>query len=77
MGLRIALVNPKMEGPYPPLGLGYIASYLRRYGSSKYDLRIFDGNSRSDVLGEIEALSRHIVGFPGNSPQIKSAVCLS
>lgn len=75
--VRIALVNPRMEGPYPPLGLGYIASYLRRYGSHGYDLRIFDGNTGEDVAEAIEAFGPHIVGFTGHSPQIKEAVRLS
>lgn len=75
--IKIALVNPKMEGPYPPLGLGYIAAFLRKYGSYKYDLRIIDGNTCPDVKGEIERFQPHIVGFTGHSPQIKEAVELS
>ncbi len=75
--LKICLVNPRMEGPYPPLGLGYIASYLRRYGSYNYDIRILDGNARDDIKKGLLDFDPHIVGFTGHSPQIKEAVVLS
>lgn len=75
--LKIALVNPRMEGPYPPLGLGYIASYLREYGAYDYDIRIIDGNACDGVEEETERFGPDIVGFTGHSPQIKEAVELS
>lgn len=77
MAVRIGLINPKMEGPYPPLGLGYIAGYLRKYGAHEYDIRIFDGNAHEDVRKGIEEFNPHIVGFTGHSPQVKEAVRLS
>lgn len=77
MPIKIGLINPKMEGPYPPLGLGYISSYLRKYGEHKYDIRIIDGNTCKDVRKEIEGFNPDIVGFTGHSPQIKEAVILS
>lgn len=77
MALKIALINPKMEGPYPPLGLGYISSYLRKYGAYSYDLKIIDGNICRDIRGAIEAFSPDIAGFTGHSPQILEAVRLS
>lgn len=75
--IRIALINPKMEGPYPPLGLGYIASYLRRYGRHEYDIRLFDGNVRAELRPDIEAFDPDIAGFTGHSPQALEAVRLS
>ncbi|MBI5827103.1 MAG: B12-binding domain-containing radical SAM protein [Deltaproteobacteria bacterium] len=75
--VKIGLINPRMEGPYPPLGLGYIAAYLRKYGGHRYDLRIIDGNTSKDIKKEIEAFNPAIVGFTGHSPQILQAVGLS
>ncbi len=75
--VRICLVNPRMEGPYPPLGLGYIASYLKRYGNFKYDIRIIDGNARDDLEKGIVEFEPMIVGFTGHSPQIREAVSIS
>lgn len=77
MAVKIGLVNPRMEGPYPPLGLGYISSYLRKYGRHSYDIRIIDGNVCKDVNAEIEAFDPEIVGITGHSPQIKQAVDIS
>ncbi len=77
MSIKIGLINPKMEGPYPPLGLGYITSYLRRYGSHSYDIRIIDGNTCADVKKEVEKFNPDMVGFTGHSPQIMEAVKLS
>ena len=75
--MKIALVNPRMEGPYPPLGLGYIASYLRKFGSYGYEVRIFDGNTADGLEGKITGFSPDLVGFTGHSPQIREAVRLS
>ena len=77
MTLKIGLVNPTMEGPYPPLGLGYIAAYLRKYGSGDFDIRVFDGNVTADLAGDITDYAPHVVGFTGHSPQIREAVELS
>lgn len=77
MPVKIALINPKMEGPYPPLGLGYITSYLRRYGTHGYEIRIIDGNTCPDVRKAVERFNPDMVGFTGHSPQIKEAVRLS
>lgn len=75
--LRICLVNPKLEGPYPPLGVGYIASYLRKYGKYSYIIKIVDGNCCQDVLKEICAFRPNLIGFTALSPQIKEAIDLS
>lgn len=77
MTVKIGLVNPKMEGPYPPLGLGYISSYLRKFGANRYDIRIIDGNTTADLRSEIIRFGPDIVGFTGHSPQILEAVRLS
>jgi len=75
--VKIGLINPRMEGPYPPLGLGYISAYLRRYGQHKYDMKIIDGNTSKDIKKELEDFNPAIVGFTGHSPQILQAVSLS
>ncbi len=74
---RICLVNPKLEGPYPPLGIGYVAAYLRKYGRYAYDIKIVDGNCSKDILNEILSFRPQIIGFTALSPQIKEAAELS
>lgn len=76
MKTRVCLVNPKLEGPYPPLGLAYIASYLREYGAHSYDIRIVDGNCENIYRG-IEIFKPQIVGVRALSYQIKEAVSVS
>lgn len=71
------MINPELEGPYPPLGIGYIASYLRKYGKDKYDIKIVDGNCCRDILREVYKFNPEIIGFTALSPQIKEAVDLS
>lgn len=74
---RICLVNPRLEGPYPPLGLAYLAAYLRKYGKHEYDIRILDANCEKDVLRKILAFKPQIVGFTALSPQINEVVQMS
>jgi len=74
---RICLVNPKLGGPYPPLGLAYLAAYLRKYGKHEYDIRIFDASCEKNVLRKILVFKPQIVGFTALSPQIGEAVRIS
>ncbi|MCX5705623.1 MAG: radical SAM protein [Candidatus Omnitrophica bacterium] len=74
---RICLVNPPLEGPYPPLGLAYLASYLKKYEQGKYILCIIDGNHSKDVVRDILAFKPDIVGFTALSPQIALTVKFS
>lgn len=75
--VRICLVNPSLKGPYPPLGLAYIAGYLSKYGKYNYDLKIVDGNCTKDILGDIVDFKPNIVGFTALSQQIEEAVAIS
>lgn len=74
---RICLVNPKLEGPYPPLGIGYLASYLSKYGQYSYEFKIVDGNCCRNILDEVIKFNPDLVGFTSLSPQIKDAIDLS
>lgn len=76
MKTKICLVNPKLEGPYPPLGLAYIASYLRKYGKYSYNIIIVDGNCEN-IYKAIETFKPQIVGFRALSNQIKDALLIS
>lgn len=75
--MRICLVNSRLEGPYPPLGLAYLASYLKKYGQFDCEIKIVDGNISHNIIKEILEFNPEIVGFTALSPQIKGAVALS
>jgi len=74
---RICLINPRLQGPYPVLGLGYISAYLQKYSSQKYEIMIIDGNVAKDILKEVLTFDPHIVGFTSLSPQALKAIELS
>lgn len=74
---KICLVNPRLEGPYPPLGLAYLSSYLKKYGKHIYEIKIIDGNCSRDIFSDILKFDPEITGFTALSPQIKEAVDLS
>jgi radical SAM superfamily enzyme YgiQ (UPF0313 family) len=75
--IKISLVNPRLTGPYPPLGLAYLASYLKKYGRNDYEVRVFDGNYSRNIIKDILDFSPAIVGFTALSLQIEEAVNLS
>ena len=74
---KICLVNPRLVGPYPPLGLAYLASYLKKYGSNNYEIKIIDGNCVKNISNEVLKFNPAVVGFTALSPQIKDAIDLS
>ena len=59
--MKLALINTGTRF-YPPLGLGYIASYIKKYGG--YDTEIIDFIESQDQLNNaIKESSPDIVGF--------------
>ena len=74
---KICLVNSRLEGTYPPLGLGYLASYLEKYGRYKYEIKVVDGNYDQDIFNTIKKFNPKVIGFTGLSPQIRDVVSLS
>jgi len=58
--IDVALVNPGTGAIYPPLNLGFIASYLENHGVS---VVIIDEQAGQNVKKELERLDPHIVGI--------------
>lgn len=70
--MKVLLINAPSNGIYykmglklPPLGLAYIAAYLRRSG--KYGVNIIDMNARSIELKDIPWRDWDIVGISGDT----------
>lgn len=76
---KILLVNPSSGGSsglidpataYPPLGLAYLASYIREKGSISYDIKIIDANilrmPNQNILRIIKDFSPDIIGLHMN-----------
>lgn len=73
---RIALVNPG-KGYYPPLGLAYIASYLKKYSQLPLEIKIFDASCDKDIVQSISAFDPQIIGLSALSSDIFEAFRLS
>lgn len=74
--LKICFINPKPKNfvyDYPPLGFGYLAAYLRKYGIRDYDFKLVDENVGDDVLKQLEEFNPDIIGITSSTPQIKRA----
>jgi len=66
--MKVILINPDyLLYPFPPLGLAYLVSYLRKY-SSNVDIILLDQISEKDMLKRIRLEKPDIVGFSSTSP---------
>ncbi len=76
--MRLALVTVEWKTPlstmvYPPLGIGYIASYLREYSDVR-DIVVIDGAMKEDVLERIRLLKPDIIGISSTSLEFSNAI---
>ncbi len=63
--MKIALVSPYSNSPHPPLGMGYLASYLEKH-TGFTDIRVIDANVH-DIKKEIGKMSPDMIGFSSTS----------
>lgn len=71
---RICLINPgKILQPQPPLGLAYIAAYLRKYGRCRPNIKIADENTGENVKKTLKNFKPDIVGITATTPHIYRA----
>ena len=77
--MKISLIQPKhLRGPeriYEPLGLGYIAAYLKQNGYN--DIKIYSATFNSDKQIINSAAEADIVGLTALSPMITHAYYLA
>jgi len=45
---KILFINPKFVVRHPPLGLGYLASYIKKYYPNRYEFRLIDYSFQTD-----------------------------
>ena len=66
--MKVFLINPDyLLYPFPPLGLAYLAGYIRKY-SPHVDIRKLDQISEKSVLEKINREKPDIIGFSSTSP---------
>lgn len=72
--MKIALLNPGNYGAFqPPLGLGFLASYLREFVPD-VTVRIFDENAGEDAVGGAIAFGPDLIGITATTPLMVDAV---
>ena len=69
----------KAAGRYFPLGIGYIASYLRKYGN--HTVRMYEPEAQKlsydDIAGIVREYSPDIVGITSSTPNFSRAIDLA
>ena len=73
---RTLLINPKYPIPHPPLGLGYLSSYLKKYLEVPVEVRVFDETVDKDLSGLISEFQPDLVGISVVTPTLRRAVSL-
>lgn len=75
--MKICFVNPSTlkTMQQPPLSLGYIASYLRKYDKDQHDMRIADEGIKGIIAEkEIEIFNPDVVAITATTPMICRAM---
>lgn len=77
--LKILLVNPsKRLIHHPPLGLGYLSSYVKKYLKVPVEIRLFDENTtREDLLKIVTVFRPDLIGISIVTPTFQHAVRIS
>lgn len=73
MSMKIGLVNLFPDETAPPMGLVYIATYLKQHGFN--DVRIIDSTYDRNILSQIRKLD--IVGISSMTPSYNKAIKLA
>ena len=73
--MRICFINPgALETMQPPLGLGYLASYLRKYDQDKYEMKVVDEDIGQSAERKIEEFNPDVVAITSTTPAICRAI---
>lgn len=71
--MKLALVNLEMRGGVPPLGLAYIASYIRKYGSFNNTIII----DKEDPIKRIKKEKPDVVGISSLTHEYNKVINLA
>ncbi len=73
---RILLVNPKYPALHPPLGLGYLASYVTKHLGDAVEFRLFDENVDTNLLDIVTRFQPDLVGVTTVTPTFDRAIAI-
>lgn len=74
---KVVLVQPYYENIWEPIGLGFIAAYLKKNFIGKLDLQCFQGNFDTDEEIVEASIGADVVGFSCTSPAWPHALRLA
>jgi radical SAM superfamily enzyme YgiQ (UPF0313 family) len=74
---KVILVQPYYENIWEPIGLGFIASYLKKHYVGDLDLQCYQGNFDTDETIIEACADAHVVGFSCTSPAWPHALRLA
>jgi len=74
---KVVLIQPYYENIWEALGLGFIASYLKKHYKGELELKFFQGNFDKDEDILSECFGADIVGFSCTSPAYPHALRLA
>ena len=74
---KVVLVQPYYENIWEPIGLGFIASYLKKHYVGELDLQCFQGNFDTDETIVEACVGASVVGFSCTSPAWPHALRLA
>lgn len=74
---KVILIQPYYENIWEPIGLGFIAGYLKKHYVGELDLQCFQGNFDTDETIIEACVNADIVGFSCTSPAWPHALKLS
>lgn len=73
--MKILFVIPvKGRHQYISFGVGYLSSYLKKYGSDQIEVALADENAGDDVIKKFNRFAPDIVGISSTTPQIIRAI---
>lgn len=75
--MKIALIISGRGWNLPLLGIGYIASYLRKYSKYNPEIKIFDENSGDKIIKLFKKFDPDIVCMTATTPMITRAIELA
>lgn len=74
---KVVLVQPYYENIWEPIGLGFIAGYLKKHFVGELDLQCFQGNFDTDEIIIEACTGADVVGFSCTSPAYPHALRLA
>ncbi len=75
--IKLALISLTRDLEVPPMGLVYLATYLEKYMSDGFEVKVIDINFAKNLIDNIQRIKPDIIGISAMSVQYNEAVTLA